>query len=74
LILITFPVVLGSGKRLFSGGAPSGMMRMVDHMVSPQGTIIAGYEPVGAVKTGSFVSQEPGESEVARRKAMADGT
>jgi dihydrofolate reductase len=74
LILMTFPVVLGSGKRLFSGGTPSGAMRMVDHMVSSRGTIVASYEPAGAVKTGSFASPEPSEAEIARRKAMADGT
>jgi len=47
---------------------------MVDHLVSPQGTIIATYEPAGPVQTGSFVSQEPSKAEIARRKAMADGT
>ena len=74
LILMTFPVLLGSGKRLFSGGAPSGAMRMIDHMVSPRGVIVASYEPDGAVETGSFASPEPSEAELARRKAMADGT
>ena len=74
LTLFTLPVVLGSGKRLFGGGTPSGALRMIDHMVSPQGTIIASYQPAGTVKTGSFASPEPSEAEIARRKAMADGT
>ncbi len=74
LILMTFPVVLGGGKRLFGEGTPSGAMRMIDHMVSPRGTIVASYEPAGVVKTGSFASPEPSEAEIARRKAMADGT
>ena len=74
LILMTFPVVLGSGKRLFGEHTPSGAMRMIDHMVSPRGTIVASYEPAGAVKTGRFASPEPSEAEIARRKAMADGT
>jgi dihydrofolate reductase len=74
LILMTFPVVLGSGKRLFGEHTPSGAMRMIDHVVSPRGNIIATYEPAGPVKTGSFASPEPSEAEIARRKAMADGT
>ena len=52
LILMTSPVVLGSGKRLFGEHTPSGTMRMVDHMVSARGNIVATYEPAGAVKIG----------------------
>jgi dihydrofolate reductase len=74
LILMTFPVVLGSGKRLFGEHAPGSTMRMVDHIVSAGGNIVATYEPAGAVKTGTFPSPEPSEAEIARRKAMADGT
>ena len=74
LILMTSPVVLGSGKRLFGEGTPGSTMRMVDHMVSARGNIVATYEPAGPVKTGSFESPKPSEAEIARRKAMADGT
>lgn len=74
LTLATFPVVLGSGKRLFGEGTQGSMMRMVDHLVSPGGNIVATYEPAGAVKTGAFTSPEPSAPEIARRKAMADGT
>ncbi|HEX4488125.1 MAG TPA: dihydrofolate reductase family protein [Terriglobales bacterium] len=74
LVLMTFPVVLGSGKRLFSEHAPGGAMRMVGHVVSARGNIVATYEPAGAVQIGSFLTTEPSEAEVARRKAMADGT
>ncbi len=74
LILMTFPVVLGGGKRLFGEGTSSGAMRMIDHSVSARGTIVASYEPAGPVKLGSFASPEPSEAEISRRKAMADGT
>jgi hypothetical protein len=47
---------------------------MIDQTVSAGGNIVATYEPAGAVKTGSFPSPEPSEAEIARRKAMADGT
>lgn len=54
LTLISFPVILGKGKRLFGDGTPPGTMKMVDHKVSPGGNIIATYEPAGEVKVGSF--------------------
>ena len=47
LILMTFPMVLGGGKRLFGEHTPGSTMRMVDHMVSPGGNIVATYEPAG---------------------------
>lgn len=74
LMLMTFPLVLGDGKRLFGEGTSSGAMRMIDHVVSAGGTIIASYEPAGPVKLGSFVSPEPSEAEISRRRAMAGGT
>ena len=74
LTLLIYPVVLGSGKRLFGAGTPGGTLRMVDHLVSPEGTIIATYEPAGPVKTGTFVTAEPSEAEIARQQAIADGT
>jgi dihydrofolate reductase len=37
LTVMTFPVVLGQGKRLFGAGTPSGRLRMIEHLVSPGG-------------------------------------
>ncbi|NHT76904.1 dihydrofolate reductase [Rhizobiaceae bacterium CRRU44] len=54
LVLYTFPIVLGSGKRLFNDGTSSGTLRLVDHQISSGGTVLATYEPAGAVETGSF--------------------
>ena len=49
-----FPLLLGSGKRLFSEGTiPSGL-RLVDSRVSTTGVFIGTYEPAGDVVTGSF--------------------
>jgi dihydrofolate reductase len=49
-----FPLVLGSGKRLFSEGTiPSGL-RLVDSRISTTGVFIGTYEPAGDVVTGSF--------------------
>jgi dihydrofolate reductase len=50
----TFPLVVGSGKKLFGNGTlPSGL-RMVDHNVSTTGVIMATYEPAGPIPIGSF--------------------
>jgi dihydrofolate reductase len=52
--LWVFPVVIGSGKRLFSDGTiPSGL-RLVDSKVSTTGVVIGTYEPAGEIVTGSF--------------------
>jgi dihydrofolate reductase len=49
-----FPVVLGSGKRLFADGAiPSGL-KLVDSKVSTTGVVIGIYEPAGEVAKGTF--------------------
>jgi len=67
LVLITFPVVLGRGKRLFDGSEKPGALKLVDHFVSAKGVIIASYEPAGDVQTGSFATKEPSAEELERR-------
>jgi len=49
-----FPVVLGSGKRLFADGAVPGALRLVDSTVSGTGVVIGRYVPAGDVPIGSF--------------------
>ena len=52
--LWVFPLVIGSGKRLFADGAiPSGL-KLVDSKVSSTGVVIGTYEPAGEIVTGSF--------------------
>ena len=59
LFLMTFPVVLGQGKRLFGQGTPSGAWKMVDHQTSTTGVTMATYLPAGPVPIGSFQMTEP---------------
>jgi dihydrofolate reductase len=54
--LWVFPVVLGSGKRLFADGALPVGLKLVGSTVSSTGVFIGTYEPVGEVVTGSFGS------------------
>jgi len=49
-----FPLVIGSGKRLFADGAiPSGL-KLVDSLVCTTGVMVGTYEPAGEIVTGSF--------------------
>jgi dihydrofolate reductase len=49
-----FPLVLGSGKRLFAEGAPPAGFTVVNSVVSSTGVLIVRYEPAGPVVPGSF--------------------
>jgi dihydrofolate reductase len=49
-----FPVVIGSGKRLFSDGTVPSGLKLVDSTVSTTGVVIGTYEPAGEIVTGSF--------------------
>lgn len=49
-----FPVVLGSGKRLFADGAVPVGLKLVDSTVSTTGVVIVTYQPASEIVTGSF--------------------
>ena len=52
--LMTYPVVLGSGRRLFNDGLLPATLRPVEVTVSDLGVVIGTYEPDGPVQYGSF--------------------
>jgi dihydrofolate reductase len=54
LWLKIFPVVLGTGKRLFGDGTIPGAYTLVESKSSPAGVMIATFKRAGEVKTGSF--------------------
>jgi dihydrofolate reductase len=54
--LLVFPVVVGSGKRLFAGGTIPSALKLVDSTVSTTGVVMGSYEPAGEIVTGSFGS------------------
>jgi dihydrofolate reductase len=54
LWLKIFPITLGTGKHLFVEGTIPAAFKLTDSKVSPKGVIIANYERVGEVRTGSF--------------------
>lgn len=54
LWLKTFPITLGTGKRLFVEGTIPAAFNLTESKISPSGVIVANYERAGDVKTGSF--------------------
>lgn len=52
--LLTFPVHLGSGKRLFADGVHPGSLRLLDGRATKGGIVISSYAPAGPVRYGSF--------------------
>jgi dihydrofolate reductase len=53
LWLKTFPITLGSGKRLFEEGTAAAAFKLTDSLVAPNGVIFANYKRDGEVKTGT---------------------
>ncbi len=73
LMLMTFPVLLGEGKRIFDGSEKPGALKLADSFVSASGVVTTIYEPDGEVRTGSFETKPPSEAEVERREKIEAG-
>ncbi|GAA3865336.1 dihydrofolate reductase family protein [Streptomyces sedi] len=52
--LLTFPVVLGGGRRLLPEGTPPAALRLTHAESTPTGVVVQVYEPAGELATGSF--------------------
>lgn len=52
--LLIFPVILGTGKRLFGSGTVPSSLRLVTSSSTSKGTIVSVYRPAGKFQTGSF--------------------
>lgn len=70
LMIMTFPVVLGSGKKLFRDGGYASAFRLTHSRVSPNGIIVARYERAGEVRTGDYAQDPPSPAEAARREKL----
>lgn len=68
---LTFPVVLGQGKRLFEPGDHSRTWALRDTRHTPSGVVVSRYTVGGPVRTGSFQMNDPNEEEAARQARMA---
>ena len=52
--LLTFPVILGTGKRLFGTGTVPATLTLVSSSATSKGAIVSVYRRAGSLKTGSF--------------------
>ena len=74
LVLMTFPVVLGTGKRLFGDGTPPGALRLLDQQVGAKGVIVTRWAPAGPVSTANHPHPGRSAAEAERQRRMTEGT
>jgi dihydrofolate reductase len=53
LRLVTYPLTLGQGKRLFGEGTIPAAFILTESTITPSGVIMANYQRAGEVKTGT---------------------
>jgi dihydrofolate reductase len=53
LRLVTYPLTLGQGQKLFAEGTIAAAFTMTESTISPDGVIMANYKRAGEVKTGT---------------------
>lgn len=70
LTVLTFPVLLGHGKRLFGDGIAPSMLHLVTSKAPSGGGVVSTYRPDGPVRTGSFALEDISEVERARRETL----
>src|SRR5580704_18110876 len=51
VLLLVYPILLGTGKRFFSDGAPPRELALVDTKAASSGVIISTYRPSGPLRT-----------------------
>lgn len=68
--LLTFPVLLGRGKRLFDQGTVDGALTLTESRVSTTGVTMSVYMRSGRVTTGTFALPQASDAELARREQM----
>lgn len=54
VMLLVFPVLLGTGKRIFSEGTPPRELALVSTKAVGSGVIISTYRPSGPLRTSSY--------------------
>ena len=76
LIIMTYPLLLGRGKRLFGEGTPVDKLEMTDHRVTAKGTVVATYKPGGTLPPYPDEAPIPAtsEREMERRNRIEAGT
>ena len=52
VLLVVYPVLLGTGKRFFAQGTPARSFELVSTKAMPSGVILSNYKVAGPLKTG----------------------
>lgn len=52
--LLTFPVVLGTGRRLFAAGTVPAGLQLISTTTTGTGAVVSMYRRAGSLRTGSF--------------------
>lgn len=71
LTILTFPVILGRGKRLFDENSRPHAWTLESSDTSTTGVIVGTYQRSGKVPTGSFADDNPSAAELERRERWA---
>ena len=74
LSLMTFPVLLGRGKRWYGEDAKAGEWEQLSSRSSTTGVTMSRYRPKGPVTTGSFAHGDPSPVEQMRQAQIEAGT
>ena len=74
LTLLTYPLVLGEGKRTFRDGTPASALKLSKHETGPSGVLITTFQPGGEIPEGSINQAPPNEREEQRQHAIESGS
>ena len=53
VVLVVYPVLLGTGKRFFAEGTPARSLELVSTKTTPTGILLSAYKVVGPLKMGT---------------------
>lgn len=68
--ILTVPIVLGNGKKLFADGSAPHAYKLTRSRVSPNGLIVGHYERAGEIRVGDTELDSPSDREMTRRERM----
>ncbi len=71
LTVLTFPIVLGKGRRLFDEGSRPHAWTLESHDMTDTDVSVGTYRLAGEVPTGTFADDNPSPAELARRERWA---
>lgn len=72
LVLMTYPVVLGAGKRLFGNGTPPGALRLLEQQVGTKGVMVTRWAPDGPIPAVNHPPPSTSAAEAERQRRIAE--